>query len=221
MAEYLAQLSETTLFQGIPKEDTAPMLACLGASSRTFSKGSAILRTGESSGTAGIVLSGQVQICRDSTGGNRNLFASVGPGGLFAEAYACARRPLPVSVWAETQSTILLIDMGKAASLCPSACPSHVKLIRNLLSVLAEKNIALNQKIDCISQRTLRDKLLTYLESQAIRTGSRFFSIPFDRQSLADYLCVDRSALSRTLGQLRQEEVLKTHKNHFTLLSPQ
>lgn len=221
MKDYYPLLLKTALFQGIAGEELSSMLACLSPRVRSYPKGAAVLRAGEPALDAGIVLTGRVEICREDIQGNRAVLSSLSPGGIFAESYACARRTeLPVSVWTQAPARILLLNVSRIICTCSSACAFHTRLIENLLQVLAEKNIALNEKLDCLSKRTLREKLLAYLEGQARAVGSASFSIPFDRQALADYLCADRSALSRELGRLRRAGILESDGKRFTLLQP-
>ena len=123
-----------------------------------------------------------------------------------------------MSVWAVEDSGVLLLDIARVVGACPSSCAFHSRLVTNLLSVLAGKNILLSAKLEHVSQRTIREKLLSYLNAQAALAGSDSFAIPFDRQALADYLCVDRSALSRELSALRREGIVEAEKNRFRLL---
>ena len=146
------------------------------------------------------------------------VVVGAGPGGLFAESFACARaESLPVTVTAAADAAVLLIDCGRISAPCSAACTFHTRLISNLLQVLAEKNLSLAGKLGHLSGRTIRERLLSYLEEQAARTGRATVTVPFDRQALADYLCVDRSALSRTIGALQREGVLTVRRDRFTL----
>ncbi|NCB62333.1 MAG: Crp/Fnr family transcriptional regulator [Clostridia bacterium] len=220
MREYLPILKEVSLFYDIGEDELFPMLDCLGGAARRYPKGAFVFRAGEPARQVGIVLTGQVQVSREDADGNRLLLAAIGPGGMFAEAYACARAPsLPVAVTASAECRILLLDCAKILTPCSSACPFHARLISNLMEVLAQKNIMLSRKLEHLSKRTLREKLLSYLGEQSSLAGSRSFTIPFDRQALADYLCADRSALSRELGNLQRSGVLKADRNHFKLLN--
>ena len=106
-----------------------------------------------------------------------------------------------MTVTAAADAAVLLIDCGRISAPCSAACTFHTRLISNLLQVLAEKNLSLAGKLGHLSGRTIRERLLSYLEEQAARTGRATVTVPFDRQALADYLCVDRSALSRTIGR--------------------
>ena len=167
----------------------------------------------------GILLSGGVRVLRDDYDGNRAILAAVGPGELFGETFACAGvGRLPVSVEADRPSRALLIRMKRMIETCPSACGFHNRVVMNLLKVMAAKNLMLNQKLEITSRRTTREKLLAYLSAQARAAGSNRFVIPFDRQGLADYLGVDRSALSAEIGKLRREGVIESERSAFTLL---
>ncbi len=219
MRKFLPLLQNIPLFSGIEAENIPTVLSCLGAASRSYAREEAVFHAGGRAEALGVVLTGQVQVFREDSEGNRHILAEMGPGDVFAEAYACARTSrLPVSVWTIQESDLLLLNVSRVISLCPSACSFHTRLVGNLLSILAEKSIRLNEKIDHLSRRTIREKLLSYLETRADREGMRTFIIPFNRQELADYLCVDRSALSRELGILRREGVLDFQRQRFTLL---
>ena len=151
--------------------------------------------------------------------GNRNIVASVHQGQLFGEAFACGDiKILPVSAFATEDSIIMLINYRKILTICSNCCQFHNKLIYNMLRIVANKNIFLTQKIEFLSKRTTKEKVLGYLAQEAKKAGSGSFSIPFNRQELADFLFVDRSALSNELSKLRKEGILEFHKNNFTLL---
>ena len=153
--------------------------------------------------------------------GNRNLLAAVGPGELFAEAFACAHAVSPVSVQCTTDGSVLYLNVRAVFSPCEKACAQHKTLSQNLIRVLAEKNMQLNEKAGFLSQRTTREKLLAYLSAQARRAGSASFRIPFDRQQLADYLSVNRSAMSAELSNMQRDGLLRTDRSCFTLCQPE
>ena len=218
MYEYLGALRSLSLFQGISDEELLNLLECIGALARRYAKGSVIFHAGDAATHIGAVLTGQVQVSRIKADGQRMVMADIGPGGLFAESYACARaESLPLTVTASSNAVILLLDCRRLSAPCSSACPFHRRLIANLLSILAEKNLRLAGKLGHLSGRTIRERLLSYLEEQSALTGRNTVTVPFDRQALADYLCVDRSALSRTIGALQREGVLVAERERFTL----
>jgi len=218
MKEYINILSTSPLFAGIDKNNLESMLKCLSARKASFTKEEYILYAGNDIKDVGIVLSGSVNIIKEDFWGNRAILAKIQPGQMFGEAFAFAKiQKLPVSAVATEKAEILFVDFGKIATTCSSACIFHSQLIQNILKILAHKNIMLTQKLEHIMKKTTREKLLSYLSEQAMIAGSNTFSIPFNRQELADYLSVDRSAMSNELCKLRDEGILEFYKNNFKL----
>lgn len=212
-------LIETPLFQGMAEAEAKAVLHCLQGVCRSYQKGEAVYRAGDRATALGLLLSGSVHIESGDAWGNRTILSSVGPGQVFAETYACVQQmPLMVDVVAAENCEILFLQIEKVLTTCPDTCGYHARLLRNLLSVLALKNLNLTHKIFHTSPKSIREKLSSYLSFQAVRQGSRRFQIPFNRQQLADYLGVDRSALSNTLRKMQQEGLLMFEKNAFCLL---
>ena len=204
MEEIFEILSQCPLFSGISREDLSGMLQCLGARSVSYEKGRTVFLEGDPALWVGVVLTGEVQILREDLDGNRSILAAAGPGQLFGEVFACAQLDrLPVTVIASADSRILQLACRRIIETCSQSCIFHSQLIHNLLKIVARKNLMLNQKIDFISRRTTREKLMAYLTAQAKAADSRIFSIPYNRQELADYLGVERSAMSAELGKLK------------------
>lgn len=213
------RLSKTALFRGTTPQEVDGMLSCLGAEQRSFSKNEMIYRTGDLVASLGMVLSGNVLIENDDLWGNTTVLDSVGPGHIFAETYACATgEPLMVNVVAAGAVNVLFLNVNRVLQVCSHTCTHHNKLIRNLLTISAQKNLNLSRKIFHTSSKSIRGRLLSYLSYQAVCHGSRAFTIPFNRQQLADYLNVDRSALSNELSKMQREGLLTVDKNHFSLL---
>ena len=206
-------MTSSPLFRDIAPADLASLLDCLDARERAYEKGAWLLRRGEWTDRLGLVLSGTVHILREDFWGNRSIVGLAGPGEIFAESYALAGEPLEVSVLAASDARVLFLRVETALTGCG-------QLTRNLTALLAEKNLTLTRKMCHMARRTSREKLLSYLSAQALRSGGPEFDIPMDRQQLADYLAVDRSAMSAALGKLRDEGVLEFRKNHFRLLEP-
>ena len=218
MKKYFDILKHCPLFEGIGDEELDSMLNCLGGIEKRAEKGSAVFLEGSPARWVGVVLSGGVQVVREDYYGNRSILAALGPGELFGEAYACAgTETLPVSVLAVKDSAVLLLDCKRVLASCSSVCQFHSRLVRNLLQVVARKNLLLHQKIQVMSRRTTREKLMAYLMDQAKGQGAGEFTIPLDRQALADYLGVDRSAMSAELSKLRREGVLECDRAWFRL----
>ena len=216
--DYGPVLARCPLFRGMGAEELPALLDCLGAAPRRVEKGETVLAAGDPATHLGVVLAGRVQVSRLTAEGQRIVMGELGPGQLFAESFACARaETLPVTAVAAAGGAVLLLDSRRLAAPCSAACAFHGRLISNLLSVLADKNLFLAGKVEHLAGRTIRERLLSYLEELSARTGRDAVSVPFDRQALADYLCVDRSALSRTIGQLTREGVLAAERNRFVL----
>ena len=219
MQEYFKILKKCLLFDGIEDADLWRMLECLGARVVFFDKKYTIFAEGTPAKYIGIVLSGAVQTVHVDYYGNRSIFSELGAGEVFSEAFACSGEPLlPVSVIATEPSQIMLIDSSHILHTCAKHCLFHQRLIFNLMRNLAVKTIQFHRRVEITSKRTTREKLLTYLAMQAKQVGRNSFTIPFDRQELADYLEVDRSGLSAEIGKLRREGILESEKNRFTLL---
>lgn len=209
-------LSKTILFRGMSPEETEKMLDCLGAESRQFAKDERIYCAGDTVKSMGLVLSGSVNVENDDLWGNKSILSHISTGQLFAETYACIPgEPLMVSVVSAEQTGILFLDAGRILQTCPSACPYHSKLIRNLLFVMAEKNLNLSHRIFHTSAKSIRGRLLSYLSFLTAKQGSCRVTTPFNRQQLADYLNVDRSALSNELSKMQREGLLTIEKNTF------
>ncbi len=220
MKNYKDILRGCTLFRDISDEELVPMLGCLGADVRGYKRGDVIFSEGDTAKSLGIVLSGEVQIEQVDYYGNRDIVGSVGAGGIFGETFACAKvDSLPVDIVCVADCEIMLVGVGRITKSCANACSFHSQVIYNLMQMVAEKNLMLHKKIEIISKRTTREKLMTYLLYEAKRAGSDTFEIPYDRQSLADYLDVDRSGLSVEIGKLRAEGVIEADKKHFTILN--
>ncbi len=218
MKKYVTVLKRTKLFSGVGEEDILPMLNCLNAVVRQVGKGEYVFRQGEYIRSLMILGSGRLHIQKEDYWGNLNILNEIRPGEMFGEAYIVPNSdPLMNDVVATEESTILFFDMERILTVCPSACPFHTQLIKNMVYTISDKNKKLVQKISYISQRSTREKLLSYLSDEAKRQNSSSFSIPFNRQQLADFLSVDRSAMSNELCKLRDVGMLDFHKSEFTL----
>ena len=220
MEQYFEILLASPLFAGITKAELSAMLGCLGTRVTQVNKGEPVFLEGDAAGFFGMVLSGHIQVVRDDFYGNRSVLTYAEPGELFAEAFACAGSAvMPVSAYALKDSRVMLFSCQKMLTVCSSACDFHNKLVKNLLTVVAQRNLNLSSKIQVMSRKTPREKLLAYLSEQAKKAGSEEFTVPFDRQALADYLGVERSAMSAELSKLRRDGILDTKGAWFHLYS--
>lgn len=212
------QISNTVLFQGTRPEDAEAMLKCLEAREKQFQKDETIYYVGDRVSELGLVLSGSVLIENDDLWGNRSILDRIGSGQIFAETYACVPgEKLLVTVTAAEKTEVLFLNVGKILRVCTNACSFHARLIRNLLTLSARKNLNLSRRIFHTSAKSIRGRLLSYLSWQAVKQGSREFDIPFNRQQLADYLGVDRSAMSAELGKMKREGLIQVDRSHFRM----
>ncbi len=219
MQKYISILKMCGLFDDIEDENLTAILECLGAKVVSITKGETIFHEGTAAKYIGLVLSGAVQMVQDDFYGNRTIITRIDSNGLFGESFACAgTKALPVSFIASKSGEIMLIDCNRITNTCCNACAFHKQVIFNLLHLVAIKNLDFHQKIEIISKRTTREKLMSYLLSIAKQTGSNSFTIPYDRQALADYLGVERSAMSTEIGKLRKEGIIECNKSKFKLL---
>lgn len=220
MKKYLEILKRVPLFSGMEDDALLLALSCLHAQPAAYQKGEYIWHEGDEVRSFGIVLSGSVQIVRDDYWGNRMILAQMESADLFGETFAITETVSAVSTLAARDCEILLIDCRAMLQPREGKCAFHDPLIFNVIRILAQKNRLLAQKIEHITRKTTREKLLSYLSECARKEGRDTFLIPFNRQELADYLAVDRSAMSSELSKLQREGVLEFHKNRFRLISP-
>ncbi len=219
MKKYIPILKNTQLFFGTSDEDIEAMLGCLQAKLCAYKKGEYVLREGERIERLMMLVKGELHIQRDDYWGNRSIISMVGVGEMFGEAYAAPESgPLMNDVLAVEDSAVIFLDIGKLLTVCPNGCKFHAMAVKNLFFAISEKNRKLVRKLGYMSRRTTREKLIAYLSEEAKRQNSGSFSIPFNRQQLADFLSVDRSAMSNELCRLRNEGLIEFEKNRFKLL---
>ena len=216
--QQLKILQSCPLFTDISRDELNAVLNCLQARMIHVSRGQLIFQEGQPAAEIGIVLSGWVQIIREDYFGNRSIIGRAEPSQLFGEAFACAGTEMLVDVVAATDSEIMLADCRKVLTLCKNSCSFHNKIIYNLLQIVARKNLLLSQKLEILSRRSTRDKLMQYLLQEARQTGNDSFSIPYDRQGLADFLGVERSALSAEISRMRSDGLIECKKSWFRLI---
>lgn len=218
MKEFVPLLKRTKLFSGVGDNDILSMLNCLNATIRQYGKGEYAFRQGEYLCHLMLLAEGGLHIQKEDYWGNLNILNEIRPGEAFGEAYLEPNSgTLMNDVVAAEESIILFFDVERILSVCPSACPFHTQLVKNLFYIISEKNRSLVQKLSYMSQRSTREKLLSYLSDEAKRQNSSSFTIHFNRQQLADFLSVDRSAMSNELCKMRDEGLLSFCKNEFTL----
>lgn len=218
MKKYVPILKRTQMFAGVGEEEIVSMLSCLGAKLYTYKKGDYVLQQGEHLSNITVLAEGDLHIQRDDYWGNRSILGQIAVGEMFGEAYvAPGSGALLYDVVAVEDSAVIFFDVNRIITPCSSACRFHAMVVQNMFFAICEKNRKLVQKIGHISQRSTREKLISYLSEQAKRHNRSQFTIPFNRQQLADFLSVDRSAMSNELCKMRDEGLLEFDKNQFKL----
>ena len=211
-------LANTPLFHGVREDEIEHLLFCLGAREKTYQKNEIIFRAGSAVSEIGLVQSGSVNIVVNFYWGSSNIFGHVDKGMIFAENYAAIPgKELLCDVVAAEPCEILFLNLIKLLTTCTSGCSFHQRLIHNLLRISAMKSLNLSSRMMHTAPKSIRDKLLSYLSEQAMLNSNTHFAIPFDRQQLADYLGVDRSALSNELSKMQKDGLISFKKNEFTL----
>ena len=211
-------LANTQLFRGISECEIEELLLCLGAHERNFQKGDVIFRAGSPVDEFGLVLSGSVNIVVNLYWGNSIIFGHVGKGEVFSENYAAVPgKELLCDVVACEDTHVLFLKMQSVMTTCRKGCAYHNRIIQNMLRISAQKNLNMSSRMMHTASKSLRERLLSYLSEQALERGSAHFTIPFNRQQLADYLAVNRSAMSNELSKMQEEGLITFRKNEFIL----
>lgn len=215
--KYLELLTSIDIFEGINSSDLMSLINCAEGSTCTYPKNTAIILAGDKVEFLGIVLSGEALIMKEKADGMRTIISSLETGDYFAETICFSKSGIsPVSVIASSDVTVLKLNFAKVVSTCTNSCSFHAKLISNLLRIVANKNLVLQQHLDVLSKRNIEGKILTFLEYYK-DPDSDYITIPFSREEMADYLCVDRTALSHQLSKMKREGKIDYFKNQFRL----
>ena len=219
MKKYISILKRTQLFAGVGNDEIISMLSCLGARLHSYKKGEYVLRQGEHLSDIIVLVEGNLHIQKDDYWGNRSILGQIAAGEMFGEAYIAPESgALLNDVVAVADSTVIFFDVKKIITTCSSACRFHTIVVQNMFFAISEKNRKLVQKLGHMSKRSTREKLISFLSEEAKQHNSSNFTIPFNRQQLADFLSVDRSAMSSELCKMRDEGLLEFNKNSFRLL---
>lgn len=212
------QLQQSMLFRGMTELEITKALQVLEAHEKSFQKGETLLIAGTITERMGLVLEGSVTIESNDAWGNRTIISHVGQGQVFAETYALLENePMLVDVTASEDCRVLFLRSGRIQSLKNSLEPWTLKYITNLLTISMHKNLILSGRSFHTAPKTIRGRVMAYLNSVSLQKHSREFDIPFDRQQLADYLNLERSALSKELGKMQKDELIFCKKNHFLI----
>lgn len=212
--------SESRLLRDIPLEGFRRLCECMGVRELHLKNKETFVFESDPCLRIGIVVSGAVMLSRSRVDGGRNVLETILPYDVFGTTYVFRDvKTMGLNMSAVGATTVITFEVANITHPCHKVCDAHMQFLRNLLTIMSQKTFQIKQKLRILSKRTIRERLLLYLNIRAKRLGSREFEIPFDRQALADFLCVDRSALSAEISHLREEGVLESVKNRFTLFS--
>ena len=207
------------LFLGIRPEDMEGMLGCIGYYVREYKKGEIIAFEAETINHVGVVLKGSVDMIKEDVWGNRTMLLRSYVEDVFGETFACGEDSLSVvTVVAAEDSKVMFLSFCRVMHTCTHACVFHQTLIENMVRIIARKNRELMRKIEVVSKKTLREKILAYLSIQSQTQGASRFEIPLGRMEWAEYLCADRSALTRELAKMKDEGLIDYQRNSFEIL---
>ena len=218
MRDYILEI-HSPLFDGIRPEEKKAMLSCIGYHVRDYKKGQTVAFEDEHIRHIGILLSGAVDMVKEDLWGNKTMLIRTRRHELFGETFACGDDPQTLVTFVVSEDAqILFLPFNRVMHTCTSACMFHHQLIENMVRIIANKNRDLMRKVEVISKRTLREKILAYLSLQSQIQKDRYFELPLGRVELAEYLCADRSALTRELAKMRDEGLIDYDKNMFRIL---
>lgn len=207
------------MFDGIQPEERKAMLGCIGYHIGTYRKGDIVAFEAENIQHIGIVLSGAVDMIKEDLWGNKTMLVRSRRNEIFGETFACGSDNLSVVTFLVSEDAdVLFLPFNRVMHSCTMACRFHHRLIENMVHIIADKNRDLMRKVEVVSKRTIREKLLAYLSIQAQIQESRYFEIPLGRIELAEYLCVDRSALTRELAKMKEDGLIDYDRNCFRML---
>lgn len=213
------KLTSLPLFYGIKKENLPTMLTCLGSFQKKYKKDEIILLESNEVRSIGIILSGTVHMVKQDIEGYQTLLVVMKTGEIFGESFSCGSYlNARVSFFAATPCTVLFLPFYKVIHSCNMTCAFHHHLIENMVKLIGDKNVQLMQKIEIISKKTLREKITAYLHNEALEQNSKRFTVSLGRLELAQYLCADRSALTRELSCMQKDGLITYHKNTFEIL---
>lgn len=214
----IQNLQKTMIFRDMDENEIKEALTALSGAEKKYKKGSAILHAGRTTECMGLVLDGSVTIESNDMWGNRTILSHVEKGQFFAETYALLENePMLVDVTANEDCRILFLRIGSLKQLISTRNNWTQKLVTNLLTISAHKNLTLSGRSFHTSPKTIRGRVMAYLNSVSLQKGTKEFDIPFDRQQLADYLNLERTALSKELGKMQKDKIISVNRNHFII----
>lgn len=220
MEQYYPVLKSCALFRTIGEMEFGHLMKCLDAQVKSYKSEEYIFFSGDEINQVGIVLSGIVEIMKESVAGNKHIVAFLGPADMFAEGIVCTvNRISPVTVRVKEDAKVLFIPYERVIKSCGNGCNFHISLIQNMMVVLGEKNVNLNRKLELLTLKGMREKIASYLLNEANERGSNMFQIMLNRTELADFLNVSRTSMCRELARMKEEGLIDYYGQSFKLLN--
>ena len=212
-------LMKLPIFYNLKNEEIINILNFFNYSKEDFEKNNFIFEIGKPISKIGIILSGEINIIKEDFWGNRNILNKFKSGEIFGEVFALAKvSPNNILVETSQNSKILFLDLTNFSIDNENNSSEILKFLSNIFKISLKKNILFTEKLEHITKKTIREKIISYLSTEALKNRSNSFFIKFDRQELADYLFVERSALSRELSSMKKDGLIEYNKNYFTLI---
>lgn len=219
MKEYINILKKCLLFDDLTETEILNSLECLEYRTKIYKKDDIIFCTGDKISAIGLVLKGSVFVFKEDIMGNRVILSSIGESSIFGEAFIYSDVSYsPVNVVSSTNSEIIFLNFNNIIHTCKNNCSIHGVLVKNMLKVIANKNLLLNNKIEILSAKTTRDKLMAYFNLEMKQNNSNKFKTQYNREHLADFLNLNRSNMSRELSKMCEDNIIKYTKNTFEIL---
>jgi CRP-like cAMP-binding protein len=220
MEQYFPVIKSCALFHSMDEKEFGQLMSCLGAQVRSFKAEEYVFLAGDEINSIGVVLSGRIEIMKENLAGNKHILAILGPADMFAEGIVCtARRISPVTVQTKEEAKLLFIPYERVVKSCGSSCNFHISLIQNMMRVLGEKNMNLNRKLELLTLKGMREKIVSFLLNEAGERGSSIFQIMLNRSEMADFLNVSRTSMCRELARMKEEGLIDYYGNSFKLLN--
>ncbi len=217
MKKYIQKLVNSKLFFNMVENEIESVLHCLSANVKSYKKGEYIFNVGDTIENIALIIMGNIHLEKEDFLGNKTILSHISENDIFGASYYYNNEPISFNIISSSDSIIMFLNIKKAFDMSYRCCPLNIKISKNFIDIILRKNRTITKKIEHISQRTIRNKLVSYLSEEAFRNNSNSFYIKFNRQQLADYLCIDRSALSNELSKMRNEGILNFSKNYFEL----
>lgn len=215
----IERLMQYPLFQQIKEEDLKSLFGCLSARERVYKKGEFIILLEDEIRYIGVVCHGTVQMLKEDIWGNKTMLVQMKESDVFGETFVCSTAYFStVSFYAAEDTEVLFLHYDKVMHTCSTICKFHHRLVENMVMKIASKNLQLMEKLEVISKKTLREKIMSYLTIEAQKQGQEYFNLPLGRVELAGYLCADRSALTRELSLMQEEGLITYDKNTFRIM---